>query len=72
MELHGDGGQDLLNVRSLSTVTEVSEATSFAYADGEGVQQPASCKYSMRRDTLSFQSRHWQGLARRHYQEQQQ
>lgn len=54
MELHGEGGQDLLNMRSLSTVAEVSGATSLAYADGEGVQQPASCKYSMLRDTLFF------------------
>lgn len=54
MELHGEGGQDLLSIRSLSIVAEVSGAASLAYADGEGVQQPASCKYSMLRDTLVF------------------
>lgn len=72
MELHGEGGQDLFDVRSLSIVVEVSGAASLAYADGEGVQQPASCKYSLLRGTLSFLYPASQGLTRRHYQGQQQ
>ena len=47
MELHGEGDQDQVSVRSLPMVAEVSGATSLAYAGGERVQQHASHKYSV-------------------------
>ncbi|XP_028382220.1 protein FAM71A-like [Phyllostomus discolor] len=47
MELHGEGDQDQVSVRSLPMVAEVSGATSLAHAGGEGVQQHASRKYSV-------------------------
>ena len=47
MELHGEGDQDQVSVRSRPMVAEVSGATSLAYAGGERVQQHASHKYSV-------------------------
>ena len=43
-----------VSIRSLPLVAEVSGTTSLAYARGEGVQQHASRKYSVLRDTVSF------------------
>lgn len=54
MDFHGEGAQDQVSIRSLHVVTEVSGATSLAYAGGEGVQQYASWDNLVLKDTLSF------------------
>lgn len=54
MERHGEGDHDQVSIRSLPTVTEVSGATSSAYAGGKGIQPPASYKYSVLRNRLHF------------------
>lgn len=50
-ELHGQGDQDQVSTRSLSTVTDVSGAMSPAYTGGEGNRQQTS--YCLRRNTPS-------------------
>ncbi|CAK6443139.1 unnamed protein product [Pipistrellus nathusii] len=54
VDFHGEGAQDQVSIRSLHVVTEVSGATSLAYAGGEGVQQYASWDNLVLKDTLSF------------------
>ncbi|XP_077923825.1 Golgi-associated RAB2 interactor protein 6-like isoform X4 [Halichoerus grypus] len=51
MELHGEGDQDQVNIRSLFMVADVSGATSLAYTGVERNRQYAS--YCMRRNTPS-------------------
>ncbi|XP_036154859.1 protein FAM71C-like [Myotis myotis] len=54
MEFHREGAQDQVSIRSLHMVTELSGATSLAYAGGEGVQQYSSWDNLVLKDTLSF------------------
>nr|XP_008508373.1 PREDICTED: protein FAM71C-like isoform X1 [Equus przewalskii] len=54
VELHGEGDEDQVSIRSLPMVAEVSGATSLAYAGGEEIQQRASHTYCELRNPLSF------------------
>ena len=51
MELHGEGDQDQVSIRSLPMVAQVTQATSLAYSSEEGVQQYAPHTCSVLRDT---------------------
>lgn len=54
VELRGEGDSDPVSIRILTTVDEVYETTSLAYAGGEEVQLYASDKCCVLRDTPAF------------------
>lgn len=53
MELHGEGDQDQVSIRSLPTFADVSGSTSLAYAGGEGIQHHSSHTHCLLRNKLS-------------------
>lgn len=54
MELHGEGGQDQISIRSLTVFTKGSEATSPACDGGKGIQHYASHTYCILRNIHSL------------------